>query len=239
MQLVEYTHGTAGPRILLVHGLSSSAGSWWRVIEMLEADAQLTAVDLRGHGATGPADSYTLPDFASDLPGDGWDAVVGHSLGGAAAVLAAQRPGFTRRLLLLDPVLEVTEEEWDATIADQLDELDLTADRLAELKPHWHERDRAQKLEGVSTVVPEVVSRVFTDAGRWNVIEEARALTVPTLILGGDPDVYTMLAPHTVEDLVDTNPHIRFTAVARAAHSPHRDRPQETLDLMREWLLAH
>ncbi|MCU1411185.1 MAG: hypothetical protein JWR04_1892 [Rhodoglobus sp.] len=215
---------------LLVHGLSSDSESWWRVAAALEADGWAVAtVDLRGHGYGARAESYALTDYARDLD-DGWDLVVGHSLGGAAAVLAAQRPHFTKLLVLLDPVLEVPVTEEAAIIADQVAELGFTAESLARDKPHWHERDRAAKLLGVQRVDPAAVTGTFTDTGRWDVTAQARALTVPTLVLMGDPAVYTMLDPALGREL-------GAVVIEGAGHSPHRDRPEETVAAMREWLL--
>ena len=231
------TWGVAGPRILLVHGLSSSAESWWRVVEELAPHARLTTFDLRGHGASGAADRYTLADYASDLPGQDWDAVVGHSLGGAASVIAAGRPGFTRSLVLLDPVLEVPAGIWDEVLAEQVAELGLDEASIAAAKPHWHQRDRDSKLAGVRAVVPEAVSRTFTDSGSWDVVAEAVALTVPTLILSGDPSVYTMLDPGTASAIVEANPLVELRVIPGTGHSPHRDAPDATLSAMRDWLL--
>ncbi|CAN5400582.1 alpha/beta hydrolase [soil metagenome] len=215
---------------LLVHGLSSDSESWWRVTEALEADGWAVAtVDLRGHGYGARAESYALTDYARDLD-DGWDLVVGHSLGGAAAVLAAQRPHFTKLLVLLDPVLEVPAAQEAAIVADQVAELGFTAESLARDKPHWHEQDRAAKLLGVQRVDPAAVTGTFTDTGRWDVTAQARALTMPTLILMGDPAVYTMLDP-------DLGRELGAVVVEGAGHSPHRDRPEETLAALREWLL--
>ncbi|MDO7883608.1 alpha/beta fold hydrolase [Salinibacterium soli] len=237
MTLPTVTWGTpGGPRALLVHGLSSESGSWWHLAPALvEEGWHVTAVDLRGHGAAARADSYALADYAGDLPRQGWDLVVGHSLGGASTVLAAQDAGFARRLVLLDPVLHVPAELWDETIADQVSELELTAETIAELKPHWHERDRAAKLEGVRAVHPDAVSRTFTDSGTWDIRSEAEALGVPTLIVSGDPEVYTMLAPETAAR-VAANPRVDYVIVPGTGHSPHRDRPDETMAVIREWL---
>jgi pimeloyl-ACP methyl ester carboxylesterase len=234
VRLPEYEWGdaAASARALLVHGLSSDSDSWWRVADALVADGwHVTAVDLRGHGSAPRAESYSLDDYAGDLP-RGWDLVVGHSLGAAASVLAAQAPGFTRLLVLLDPVLDVPVADATAIIADQVAELDYTAESIARDKPHWHERDRAAKLSGVRRVDPAAVTRTFSDTGRWDVTAQARALTVPTLILSGDPEVYTMLDPVLGREL-------GAVIVEGAGHSPHRDRPEQTLAALREWLLLH
>lgn len=217
---------------LLLHGLSSDSESWWRVAAALEADGwDVATVDLRGHGYGARAESYALTDYARDLD-DGWDLVVGHSLGGAVSVLAAQRPHFTKLLVLIDPVLDVPVADEAAIVAEQVAELAFTAESLARDKPHWHERDRAAKLAGVQRVDPFAVTRTFSDTGRWDVRGEARALTVPTLILTGDPEVYTMVEPELAREL-------GAVAINGAGHSPHRDKPEETLAALREWLAAH
>ena len=229
--LPERTWGDAAASrsALLVHGLSSDSESWWRVADALVALGwRVTAVDLRGHGSAPRAESYRLTDYAGDLAG-GWDLVVGHSLGGAASVIAAQRPGFTRLLVLIDPVLEVRAEEEAEIIADQVAELDYTAESIARDKPHWHERDRAAKLAGVRRVDPVAVTGSFTDTGRWDVTAEARTLAVPTLILSGDPAVYTMLDPELGREL-------GAVGIEGAGHSPHRDRPEAALAALRDWL---
>lgn len=221
---------------LLVHGLSSDSESWWRVADALEADGwDVATVDLRGHGFGARAETYALTDYARDLD-DGWDLVVGHSLGGAASVLAAQRPRFTKLLVLLDPVLDVPVDEEAAIIADQVAELDYTEESLALDKPHWHENDRAAKLAGVRRVDPFAVTRTFTDTGRWDVTAQARALRMPTLVLSGDPAVYTMLDPALAADLVADNPNISYVVVPGTGHAPHRDRPDETLAALRSFL---
>jgi pimeloyl-ACP methyl ester carboxylesterase len=221
---------------LLVHGLSSDSDSWWRVAEALAADGwHVTAVDLRGHGAAARAERYRLQDYAGDLPGD-WDLVIGHSLGGASSVIAAQRPGFARRLVLVDPVLQVPAAEHEDVKAEQLAELDYTAESINRDKPQWHERDRAGKLSGVHSVDPAAVSGTFTDNDPWDVTAQARALTIPTLILSGDPAVYTILDPALATELATENPNLSYVVVPGTGHSPHRDRPDETIAVLREWL---
>jgi pimeloyl-ACP methyl ester carboxylesterase len=219
-------------RVLLVHGLSSDAGSWWRVAAALEADGwHVTAPQLLGHGGRPAAPEYSLDAYAADLPTGPWDAVIGHSLGGAAAVLAAARRGFARRVVLLDPVLLVRPEEEGAIIADQRSELELDEASIAAAQPHWAPGDREAKLRGVRTVDPEAVTRSFTDNRPWDVTAAARALGVPTLVLSGDPAVISMLDPAVAATLP-----FEVRVVAGAGHSPHRDRPTETLAAIRSFL---
>lgn len=219
-------------RALLIHGLSSNHGTWWRLTEALEAQGwSVSAPDLRGHGSAPRADDYGFEAFAADLPSGPFDLVVGHSLGGAIAVVA----GLGDRIVLLDPVLDVAAEDWDEVRADQVAELDLTEESLRASKPHWDERDVAHKLAAVRAADPAMVERVFDDNPGWNVIPRAQDLAVPTLILSGDPAVYSMLSSRTVDAVTSVNPHVEVRIIEGAGHSPHRDRPQETIAAILEF----
>src|SRR5690606_24816409 len=102
-------------RALLVHGLGSSAALMWQTGAALADNGwHATAVDLRGHGEAPRTLDYTVAAYAADLAairaehGDTWDAVIGHSLGGAAStVAAASDPSWTNRLILIDPAILV------------------------------------------------------------------------------------------------------------------------------------
>ena len=217
-------------KALLIHGLSSNPSTWWRVADALKEQGwDVTSPDLRGHGTADRADSYALEDYAGDLPDGPFDLIVGHSLGGAIAVL---RAATARRLVLLDPVLEVAAAEWDAVRADQIAELDLTAAQLDADKPYWDARDRAGKLAAVRAADRRMVGATFDDNPGWNMVAEAEALTVPTLVLGGDHAVYSMLATETAEAIATANPLVEYRLVEGAGHSVHRDRPDVVIDAL-------
>jgi pimeloyl-ACP methyl ester carboxylesterase len=105
------------PLAVLVHGVTSSSRTWWRVGPALaERGYRVLAVDLRGHGASPrPVAGLDAADLAADVaetvtasaPGPAAAAVdllVGHSLGALVALeLVTARPGFARRLVLEDP----------------------------------------------------------------------------------------------------------------------------------------
>ena len=106
------------PLAVLVHGVTSSSRTWWRVGPALaRRGLRVLAVDLRGHGASPrPVAGLAATDLAADVAetvADGAgdpgavppvDLLVGHSLGALVALeLVTTRPGFARRLLLEDP----------------------------------------------------------------------------------------------------------------------------------------
>ncbi len=82
-------HGGDGPPTLLVHGITECDESWRPVLDRLTDDRRVFTMDLRGHGASGLAESYDLESMAGDVVAVmdtlgvlGHCHLVGHSLGG-------------------------------------------------------------------------------------------------------------------------------------------------------------
>ena len=69
----------------------------------------------------------------------------------------------------------------------------------------------------------------------WDVREAALRLGVPTHIIASDPAVYSIFKGPLVDE-VRANPHVSVSVVTGAGHSPHRDRPDETMRQLLEAL---
>ncbi|MDY0913341.1 alpha/beta hydrolase [Rathayibacter festucae] len=227
---------------LLLHGLGGASGTWWRVAEALTAAGwSVTAPDLRGHGAGARGGSSRHDDYADDAlalraPGGAWDLVVGHSLGGAVAVRAAARDtGWAARLVLLDPVLQLPAESRAEVRAEELAALAVTADELAAAEPLWDERDRSEKLRAAHAADPAAVAATLDDNDPWDLLADVPALSGRALVLAGDPQVFTFFPPSVAARVLRANPRVRYAVVAGAGHSPQRDRPAETIAMLREW----
>lgn len=109
------THGKATdkPSLLIAHGLYGSARNWGVIAKRLSDERQVIAVDMRNHGQSPWTESHTYPEMANDLaevidahtvhvPGGQMD-VIGHSMGGKAAMmLALTYPQKLRRLIVAD-----------------------------------------------------------------------------------------------------------------------------------------
>jgi pimeloyl-ACP methyl ester carboxylesterase len=100
----------AGAPVLLLHGSGSSSRTWDRfAAELTGAGHRAIAVDLRGHATSARTAGYSLTGLRDDLLGllDTLDlpdvVLVGHSVGGYAALAAAQHsPARIARLVLED-----------------------------------------------------------------------------------------------------------------------------------------
>jgi len=114
--------GAAGePPIVLLHGATFRAEDWENIFPRLATRYRVIAYDARGHGKSARATSYAIGDFADDLlrvidtVAGGPAIVIGHSLGGATAlVAAAKRPAAVRALVLEEPVVDNWDRDWRA-----------------------------------------------------------------------------------------------------------------------------
>ena len=59
--------GSGDEAIFFIHGYSGSLGNWRQVLEALPKEYHAYAIDQRGHGQSGKADSYRLADFVEDI----------------------------------------------------------------------------------------------------------------------------------------------------------------------------
>jgi pimeloyl-ACP methyl ester carboxylesterase len=221
--------------VLLVHGVQSAANTWWQIADQLaERGFHVTAPDLRGHGRSPSARHYRIADFIADLGGLGadWDIAVGHSLGGTliASALAADSR-FARSAVLVEPVFELREDDFDAIVAGQIAEL-AHADPAAieATNPAWHPEDCRLKALAAAACSPHVNEAVLRENRPWDYSELLAEVQTQVLILGGDPALGAMLAPALGDTLAGANPNVRYEQLPLAGHSLHRDRPELVAD---------
>ncbi|MBP9842304.1 MAG: alpha/beta hydrolase, partial [Simkaniaceae bacterium] len=118
------------PPVVLLHGLMTNGTCWTPVARALEANYDVIMPDARGHGNSSPPNQgYSYDILAADIlhliealklinP-----VLLGHSMGGMTAALAAsQNPKQLRGLILVDPTFLTPErqrEVHESNIADQ------------------------------------------------------------------------------------------------------------------------
>ena len=131
LNTVEYGATTPHPALLIVHGLYGSARNWGAIAKRMSDDRRVIAVDMRNHGESFRAESQGYPAMAADLaevirwiaaPVD----VIGHSMGGKAAMqLALTEGGLVNRLVVAD-IAPVSYDHSQAHLAQAMRDLDLT-----------------------------------------------------------------------------------------------------------------
>lgn len=229
---------TSSRHALLIHGLGSNGALMWRFgLALAEAGWHATAVDLRGHGTAPRALDYTIAAYAADVAAlrpahtDMWDLVVGHSLGGAAATVAAvSNPSWAARLALIDPAIHLSED--DRSIIRQGQEASFaqtTVDAVRALNPTWHPQDVELKARAVREASRFAVEQTSIQNTPWDVRAAAARLTVPTHVIASDEAVHSIFGESLAAEVL-ANPVFSLSRVPGAGHSPHRDKPQATIE---------
>ena len=98
-----------GPPLAVLHGLFGSGRNWASIAQRLAAHHRVVTLDLRNHGASPWADTMDYAAMAEDvratLHARGYSryALLGHSMGGKVAMIAALRHGSeVERLIVAD-----------------------------------------------------------------------------------------------------------------------------------------
>jgi len=115
------------PNLLIVHGLFGSARNWGVIANRLSSDRQVITVDMRNHAESFHSESMTYLDMAGDLAAviDGKCDVLGHSMGGKAAmVLALQNSNLVDRLIIAD-IAPVSYSHTQTPLIDAMEAVDL------------------------------------------------------------------------------------------------------------------
>jgi pimeloyl-ACP methyl ester carboxylesterase len=245
--------GTPARTAVLVHGVTGWHRTWWRLGPAL-ADRGWTvvAVDQRGHGRSPRIDGFvTIADLAADLAAvvEGLDppvdALIGHSLGAAvAAELADLRPDLVRRLVLEDPpaVTRADDVAWQERLAAEMqaarDRPDAELARERAEHPRWLDDDVRQNVEGRALAdEPGLLATFRRDTGA-RVLELAPRLTVPALYILGDEAAGSVLAGDHRRRLQAVRPRNARVVVLDAGHTTHRDRFDDFLAAVVEWVEA-
>jgi pimeloyl-ACP methyl ester carboxylesterase len=195
----------SGPPVVLVHGLSGTLQAWDGVREPLAEHFRVVAYSLRGAGGSeAPPGPYSVPLLADDLEaliaqlGAGPAALVGHSLGGAVALLAAaRRPDLVRCVVAagvaVDPPEQIRAETatWATTV--QTEGMQAVAPIMAVTGCSADFRaEHPERVEGFIAAISAARTDGF--AGLANAVStidvegELGAISAPVLFVSGEHD---------------------------------------------------
>jgi pimeloyl-ACP methyl ester carboxylesterase len=263
--LVGDAYGHAGdPAVILLPGGGQTRHAWGGTACALAAEGWYAlSLDLRGHGdsAWAPDGDYTLDAFVGDLCHvaaslERKPAVVGASLGGITALLAAGEVegGVPACVVLVDIVPRMEKDGVDRIVAfmrahmDGFDSLEDAADAIGEYIPH---RPRPSDLSGLSKNLrrtadgryrwhwdPEFVVGIHRPNGSQDperLLAAARRLTVPTLLVRGR--MSDVISEAGAREFLAAVPQAKYVDVSGAGHMVAGDRndvfAQAVIDFLR------
>ncbi|MCX5414771.1 alpha/beta fold hydrolase [Streptomyces sp. NBC_00059] len=203
----------SAPPVVLAHGRCGSSLDWTDIAEKLAARHRVYALDFRGHGLSDWPGRYSFEFFRDDLHAFlearnlSGATVIGHSMGGAAALLLAER----------DPALIGSLVIEDAPALLPLDPPRPPAERPpGELGFDWQ-------------VVPSIDAQLNAPdpAARENLGE----ITAPALVVGG---TRSHIDQEQLAWMARQIPGGRFAAVD-AGHLVHSENPEAFLAALRSF----
>lgn len=245
---------TDAPPLVIAHGLYGSGRNWGVIARRLADTRDVVAVDMRNHGESPRAASQSYPDMAADLAevietlGQPTD-LLGHSMGGKAAMQLALTQGHLLRRLVVADIAPVAYNHDQSQHIHAMRALDLTGLTT-----------RGEADRRLQATVPDPGLRAFflqsldlkAEGGpRWrlnlDVLEAEMAKIVgwpgtdgvfegPALFLTGSESTY--VKPEYRDAIRTQFPKARFAKLPGAGHWLHADRPREFEAAVRVFLTA-
>ena len=239
--------GGAGRPLLIAHGLYGSARNWGVIAKKLSTDRPVITVDMRNHGTSPWFDTHSYDDLGADLAeviaSVGEVDLLGHSMGGKAAMMAALHGAAVARLIVADiaPVTyghsqiqyieamrrvdlsQVTaRSDADAQLARDVDDPALRAFLLQSLDV----KDRRWRLnlDVLAAEMPKILSFPGV-SGRYD---------GPTLFLSGGASDYVL--PEHRPTIKTLFPAARFAKIPGAGHWLHAEKPAEFMAAVATYL---
>ena len=247
------THGdpTSLPPLLIAHGLYGSARNWGVIARRLADERQVVAVDMRNHANSKWDDRHDYPALARDLAEvidslGGRADVLGHSMGGKAAMTLALTHGARVNKLVVADIAPVTYGHSQMPYIEAMRAVDMA---------QVHRRADAERQlakQGVEKALQSFFTQSLDVAGkRWRLNLDALAKEMPRIM--GFPDVDavwdgpTLFLTGAESDYVRPEhrttirslfPNARFAKIPGAGHWLHAEKPREFEAAVRTFLNA-
>ncbi len=240
--------GGDGPKLLLLHGLGANGAVWRNLLPLVEKNWRggWLAPDLLGHGRSPAAPIYSYGAHAAavaQVVGQGEEvAIIGHSMGGAIALMLAT--GWfgvsVTRVLAIGVKLRWSAED----IAGMA--------RLAEMPLRWFEDGRLASerylrvagLNGLLSADSEMAAAgVAEESGRFRLAADPRIHSVgppPLDALMSVIKVPVHFAAGAADQMVSLKEMRRYDPIAEliadAGHNAHVERPEKVWALFEQIL---
>jgi len=244
----------AGPPLAILHGLFGSGRNWTSIAQGLAPQHRVIALDLRNHGASPWAETMGYGEMAEDvrasLRARGYEhyALLGHSMGGKVAMMAAlQHPEIVERLIVAD-IAPVSYPMRHLCEVEAMRRLDLTGIQR-----------RSQADVALAAAIPDAAERafllqnlIFNNGGaRWRLNLEAieqgmpalvefpatpagRTYDGPALFLAGGRSDYVQ--PAYEPAIRRFFPKHEIARIEKAGHWLHAEQPAEFLAIIERFL---
>src|SRR5215471_4263483 len=255
IQLAASEYGTGSP-LAILHGLFGSGRNWRSIAQQLAARHRIFAFDLRNHGASRWADRMSYGEMVEDLRaslrvrGIAHTSLLGHSMGGKVAMLAALLyPGKVDRLVVVD-IAPVQSPPTLLAYVRAMRTADLhgvtrRGDVDAQLAETVHDpAERAFLLqnliidEGIARwrLNLDAIEREFPEIVGFPPLPAGTAYNGPTLFVAGARSDH--IRPEHEPGIRRLFPQARIARIEGAGHWVHAEQPQAFLQAVEAFLSA-
>ncbi len=229
--------GETGPILLCVHGITSSRKMWQRTGDYFAPKFRVVAYDGRGHGDSadvrGPMTlERSLADLeivAASLNGP-IRGLIGHSWGGAVAILGGRRIR-CQRVIAIDPMVHQAPGAWASDFVDDLRDVFAIAPAQrepairamfagappVEIEAKVHAM-RSMRLETIEALGAQNAA----DSGGWDLREALRSYPKPLYLPVADPSDSVILPADLTFIRENGGPNVRIEVFAGEGHTLQR-----------------
>jgi pimeloyl-ACP methyl ester carboxylesterase len=260
VRLTATEYGATGeadaPPLAILHGLFGSGRNWASIAQRFAAHRPVIAFDLRNHGASAWAGGMNYGEMAEDVlamldeRGYRRSALLGHSMGGKVAMMAALRdPDMVERLVVVD-IAPVAYPPHHLALVRAMRALDLgaiarrsEADQvLAPAIPDAAERGFLLQNLVFEDGQPrwrlnlEAIERKMPDLVGFPAVPDNAVYRGPTLFVGGARSDY--LPPEHEPAIRRLFPNARIARIEGAGHWVHAEQPAAFVEIVEPFLAA-
>jgi pimeloyl-ACP methyl ester carboxylesterase len=231
-----------GPTVLMLHGWANTLHSFDAIMPALSRGRRVVRVDLPGFGGTEmPHDTWDVKAYARfvrnfcEKTGITPDIIIGHSLGGRIAMKGLVSNIFSAKKIVLIASAGVAERN-TPRIKFYKFLAKLGKIILAPLPSRLYEKARQALYHqtGGDYLTVGSMKNTFIKVIAEDLSEDAKRVSVPTLLIWGALDVVTPISEG--ERLHALIPGSSLDSIAFAGHFVHQEKPAETSKLILAFL---
>lgn len=243
-KVIAYDEVGTGKNVVFVHGACENS-SFWSHQRILSDRYRILTIDLPGHGKSQELDSEIMVKSYSDMVSDfiaktcpDKAVVVGHSMGGAIALLnIIEHPGNLRgavivssgaKLGVLPSIREGLRARFEETVKSVVGPRQFSA------------KTNLDTIRFVTNEILKCNSKVaagdYDACNSFDVRQKLRSINLPVLIVAGEED---KMAPVPWSTYLKENiPKSKLVLIRDASHLPMLERPAEFNRHLNEFLMS-